>query len=96
MAVQYKAQASALTGGAGSGSLNIGANGPTKINLTGYKMAAKVRFHAIGELVPGNHSPFITGPKSKLEMPTKANADTRKMMTNFVLEIFILLRLAIK
>ena len=67
MAVQYTAQASARIGGAGSGSLNIDDKGPTKTILTGYKMAAKVRFQAIGESVPGNHSPFTTGPKSKLE-----------------------------
>jgi hypothetical protein len=63
--VQYKAQASTLIGGAGSGSLNMGARGPTKTNLTGYMIAATVRFQAIGESVPGNHSPF-TGTKSKL------------------------------
>ena len=91
MAVQYKAQARARTGGAGSGSLNIGDKGPTKTILTGYKMVAKVRFQAIGELVPGNQSPFMTGPKSKLEINTKANAETRKIITNLVLEIFILL-----
>jgi hypothetical protein len=65
MAVQYKAQASARIGGAGSGSLNIGDKGPTKTILTGYMIVATVRFQAIGELVPGNHSPF-TGPKSEL------------------------------
>lgn len=67
MTVQYKAQASARIGGAGSGSLNIGAKGPTKTILTGYMIAATVRFQAIGEPVPGNHSPFI-GRKSKLEI----------------------------
>jgi hypothetical protein len=67
MAVQYIAQASARIGGAGSGSLNIGDKGPTKTILIGYKIAAKVRFQAIGEPVPGNHSPF-TGPKSKLDI----------------------------
>lgn len=67
MTVQYKAQASARMGGAGSGSLNMGAKGPTKTILTGYKTAAKVRFQAIGEPVPGNHSPF-TGLNNKLEI----------------------------
>ena len=95
MAVQYKAQARARTGGAGSGSLNIGDKGPTKTILTGYKMVAKVRFQAIGELVPGNQSPFMTGPKSKLEINTKANAETRKIITNLVLDILILLSLVI-
>lgn len=66
MTVQYMAQASARTGGAGSGSLNIGARGPTRTILTGYKIAAKVRFQAIGESVPGNQSPFMGGPNSKL------------------------------
>src|SRR5215212_8348679 len=89
MTVQYRAQASARTGGAGSGSLNIGARGPTKITLTGYMIAATVPFQAIGESVPGNQSPFTTGPKSKLEINTKANAETRKMIINFGLEMFM-------
>jgi hypothetical protein len=59
------AQARARIGGAGSGSLNIGARGPTNTILRGYIMAAKVRFQAIGELVPGNQSPFM-GLKIKL------------------------------
>jgi len=86
MTVQYTAQASARIGGAGSGSLNIGANGPTKTSLTGYMTLAKVRFQAIGESIPGNQSPF-TGTKSKLEIPWKTNAETRKMIINFALEI---------
>lgn len=88
MTVQYKAQASARIGGAGSGSLNIGARGPTKTILTGYIMLAKVRFQAIGESIPGNHWPF-TGAKSKLEINIRANAETRKTITNLVLVIFI-------
>ena len=73
MTVQYKAQASARIGGAGSGSLNIGDKGPTKTILTGYMIVATVRFQAIGEPVPGNHSPFTgksrtSGPKSELEI----------------------------
>lgn len=91
MRVQYKAQASTRTGGAGSGSLNIGARGPTKTIFIGYIIAAKFLFQAIGESAPGNHVPFTTGPKSKLEINTKANAEKRKIITNFVLEIFILL-----
>ena len=90
MAVQYKAQASARIGGAGSGSVNIGARGPTKTILTGYMIAANVRFQAIGESVPANQSPF-TGCNSKLVITIKANAETRKTMTNLVLEVFILL-----
>ena len=90
--VQYKAQASALIGGAGSGSLNIGASGPTKTTFIGYIIAAKFLFQAIGESAPGNHVPFTTGPKSKLVIPRKTNAETRKTMTNFVLEIFMLRR----
>jgi hypothetical protein len=46
MTVQYKAKAITKIGGGGSGSLNTGANGPTKISLTGYKMAAKFFFQA--------------------------------------------------
>ena len=95
MAVQYIAQASARIGGAGSGSLNIGAKGPTKTIFTGYKIAAKFLFQAIGESVPGNHMPFTTGPKSKLEINTKANAETRKITTNLVLDTLILLSLVV-
>ena len=89
MTVQYREQASALIGGAGSGSLNIGAKGPTKTILTGYIMLAKVCFHVIGEFMPANQSPF-TGFRIKLVMPTKANAETRKIITNFLNDIFIL------
>ena len=88
MTVQYIAQASIRTGGAGSGSLNMGARGPTKTIFTGYMIAARVRFQAMDELVPGNQSPF-TGCNSKLVITIKANAETRKMITNFVLVIFI-------
>lgn len=71
MAVQYSAQKKAKTGGTGSGSLNTGAKGPTKIILTGYIIEATVLFHATGESVPGNHCPFTgtprtSGPKSEL------------------------------
>lgn len=90
MTVQYKAQASARIGGGGSGSLNIGARGPTKTIFTGYIMVAKVRFQAIGEFMPGNQSPF-TGTKIKLVMPKKTNPEMRKIITNFFNEIFILL-----
>ena len=89
MAVQYTAQASILIGGAGSGSLNIGANGPTKTSLTGYIMAAKFLFQVIGESVPGNHVPFTMGPKSKLVITIKANPETRKIITNLFLESFM-------
>ena len=67
MAVQYKANARTKTGGAGSGSLNKDDKGPTKTILTGYKIVAKVLFQAIGDPVPGNHSPF-TG-KSRTSVP---------------------------
>ena len=73
MAVQYKANAISRTGGAGSGSLPKNDRGPIKTNLTGYKIVAKVLFQAIGDPVPGNHSPFAgksrtSGPKSELEI----------------------------
>ena len=73
MTVQYKAQASARIGGAGSGSLNIGDKGPTKTILTGYMIVDTVLFQAIGDPVPGNHSPFTgksrtSDPKSELEI----------------------------
>ena len=89
MTVQYIAQASTRIGGAGSGSLNIGANGPTNTSLIGYMMAAKFLFQAIGESVPGNHVPFTMGPKSKFVITIKANAETRNMIINLFLEIFI-------
>lgn len=92
MAVQYMAQASARTGGAGSGSLNIGARGPTKTILTGYIIAARLRFQAIGEPVPANQSP-LTGCSNKLVIPIKTNAETRNMTTNLVLEIFIIIEI---
>ena len=95
MAVQYIAQASIRIGGAGSGSLNIGANGPTKTIFIGYIIAAKFLFQAIGESVPGNHVPFTIGLKSKLVINTKANAEMRKIITNLVLDILILLSLVI-
>ena len=91
MAVQYIAQASIRTGGAGSGSLNMGASGPTKTIFTGYIIAAKFLFQAIGESVPGNHVPFTIGPKSKLVIIINANAEMRKMRTNLFLDILILL-----
>ena len=93
MAVQYTAHASIRIGGAGSGSLNIGAKGPTKTIFTGYIIAAKFLFQAIGESVPGNHVPFTTGPKSKLVININANAETRKVITNLFLDMLILLNL---
>ena len=73
MAVQYKAKAKTKTGGAGSGSLNKDDKGPTKTILIGYKIVDTVLFQAIGDPVPGNHSPFTgksrtSGPKSELEI----------------------------
>ena len=96
MTVQYKAQARARIGGAGSGSLNIVDNGPTKTILTGYIIVATVRFQAIDDSVPGNHPLFkgksrTSDPKSELEINWKTKPETRKRITNFVIEIFILL-----
>lgn len=73
MTVQYKANAKNKTGGAGSGSLPKNVKGPIKINLTGYKIEAKVFFQPIGDPVPGNHSPFpgksrTSVPRIELEM----------------------------
>lgn len=73
MAVQYKANAKTKIGGAGSGSLNKGDKGPIKTILIGYKIVATVLFQAIGDPVPGNHSPFTgksrtSGAKSELEI----------------------------
>ena len=63
MAVQYTAQASARIGGAGSGSLNIGAKGPTKTTLTGYMMAAKFLFRLLVSLFPGTTCRLRRVPK---------------------------------
>lgn len=52
-------------------------------------IVARFRFQAIGESIPGNHVPFTMGPKSKLVIPRKTNAETRKIITNFFLEIFM-------
>ena len=73
MAVQYKANAKTKSGGAGSGSLPKNDKGPIKTILIGYKIVDKVLFQAIGDPVPGNHSPFTgksrtSGPKSELEI----------------------------
>ena len=73
MAVQYKAKAKTKIGGAGSGSVNKGDKGLTKTILIGYKIVAKVFCQAIGDPVPGSHSPFTgksltSGPKSELEI----------------------------
>lgn len=73
MAVQYKANAKTKIGGAGSVSLNKGDRGPIKTILIGYKIADTVLFQAIGDPVPGNHSPFTgksrtSDPKSELEI----------------------------
>ena len=73
----------------------MGANGPTKTIFIGYIIAAKFRFQAIGESVPGNHVPFTIGPKSKLVINTNANAETRKIITNLFLEILIVLSLVV-
>ena len=73
MTVQYKANAKTKMGGAGSGSLPKNDKGPIKANLIGYKTVAKVFFQAIGDPIPGNHSPFTgksrtSNPKSELEI----------------------------
>lgn len=69
MAVQYKANAKTKMGGAGSGSLNKGDNGPTKTIFTGYIILARLLFQAMADPVPGNHSPF-TG-KSRTSYPKR-------------------------
>lgn len=71
--VQYKANAKTKIGGAGSGPLNKGDRGPIRTILIGYKIVDTVLFQAIGDPVPGNHSPFTgksrtSGPKSELEI----------------------------
>ena len=73
MAVQYKANAKTKIGGAGSGSLPKNDKGTIKTILKGYKIVDTVLFQAIGDPVPGNHSPFTgksrtSDPKSELEI----------------------------
>lgn len=73
MAAQYKANAKTKIGGAGSGSVNKGDKGPTKAILIGYKIVDRMLFQAIGDPVPGNHSPVTgksrtSGPKIELEI----------------------------
>lgn len=60
----------------------------------GYIIAANLLFQTIGESVPGNHVPFTMGPKSKLVITIKANAETRKIITNLFLDILINLNLS--
>lgn len=95
MAVQYKAQKKARTGGTGSGSLNTGARGPTKTTLTGYIIAAIVLFQATGDPVPGNQLPLTGAPRTsepKIELVANwnTNAETRKMIKNLVYGFFII------
>lgn len=57
---------------------------------------ATLFFHPIDDAVPGYHSPFagkslISGPKTELVINWKINAKTRKVITNLVLEIFIII-----
>ena len=73
MTLQYIAKAKSKMGGGGSGSVNKGDKGATKIILTGYIIVAKVSFHVIDDPVPGNQSPFTgkrrtSGPKSALDI----------------------------
>ena len=73
MAAHQEANARTKTGGAGSGPLNKGDRGPIKTILIGYKIVDTVLFQAIGDPVPGNHSPFTgksrtSDPKSELEI----------------------------
>ena len=73
MVAQYKANASIKTGGAGSGSLPKNDKGSIKTNLIGYTIVDTVLFQAIGDPIPGYHSPFpgnsrTSGPKTELEM----------------------------
>jgi len=73
MADQYSAPKKPIIGGAGSGSLNTGANGPTKTTLTGYMIDAIVLFQATGESAPGNQLPFTGAPRTselKIELVT--------------------------
>ena len=70
--------------------------GPIKTILTGYRILYPVLFQAIGESVPKKDFSFqgktrASNPKSALEINIKANAEMRRKITNFVLEMFILI-----
>lgn len=72
MIAQYVANATTKIGGTGSGSWPKKDKGLINTNLTGYTIVAKVRFHPVGESIPGNQSPFpgksrTSGPKIELE-----------------------------
>ena len=68
--------------------------GATKTILIGYEILYPALFHAIGESVPKKDFSFqgktrASVPKSAFEINIKANAEMRKKITNFVLEMFI-------
>ncbi len=71
-----------------------------KTNLTGYTIVARAAFQPVGDPAPGNQSPFLgksptSVPKIELEINWKTAAATRNIMTNFFLEIFMLLSFSI-
>ena len=68
--------------------------GPTKTILTGKRILYPILFQAMGDSVPRKDSggcgkTRASVPKSAFEINIKATAETRKRITNFVLEIFI-------
>src|SRR3990167_7946245 len=70
--------------------------GPIKTILIGYRILYPALFQAICESVPKKDSSFqgktrASDPKSVFEINIKANAEIRNKITNFVLEMFILI-----
>jgi hypothetical protein len=64
--------------------------------LIGNKIVDTMLFQAIDDPVPRKDSPCagnsrVSVPESELEINWKTNPKTRKRITNFVLEIFIML-----
>ena len=70
--------------------------GPIKTILIGKRILYPALFQTIGESVPKKDLSFqgktrASDPKSAFEINIKANAEIRKKITNFVLEMFMLI-----
>lgn len=87
-----------MNGGGGSSfnKLMLGSSkGPIKTILMGDMIVATLAFQAIGESIPSKESGGLgkplgpVDPKSVVVIKRKANPQTRKIMTNFFLEISI-------
>jgi len=68
--------------------------GPTKTTFIGYEILYPMLFQAMGESVPKKDfscqgKTRASVPKSVFEISINANAEMRKKITNFALEMFI-------